>query len=38
MSWNPWLVKFAAITTVVLTVYGLLVTNGVIPELIPGVF
>lgn len=38
MEWNPITTKFGVIGTIVLTIYGLLVTNGIIPELIPGVF
>ena len=38
MGVNPLLTKIAGITWIVMTVYGFLVINGVIPELIPGVF
>lgn len=38
MGFNPFVTKFAGIATIILTIYGLLVTHGIIPELIPGVF
>ena len=38
MGFNPVLVKVAWVAVAVMTVYGLLVTNGVIDMIIPGVF
>ena len=38
MQFNTILIRAAGVAWIILTIYGLLVTNGVIPELIEGVF